>query len=731
MKVLTQNYKTGKLELTEVPVPTIKQGHLLVRTIASAVSIGTERAMIELAQKSLIGKAIARPDWVAQVTKKIKTEGLIEAYRQADGRLNVPLPLGYSSSGVIEEVGEEAGNFSVGDSVVSVGSGYASHAEYVLMPSHLCLKKPDSVSFHEASFAALGGIALEALRLAKPEIGHYVAVIGLGLLGQITAQVLKANGCKVLGIDILQDRLNMAKALGCSAVLDSKTSDLEAEAIRFSEGLGLDSVIILASTKSDEPLRQAASICRERGTIVASGLVGLNVPRDLFFEKELNLVIPKGWGPDVSESVSSRGLQYGFTPQYRWSGEQNVHTFLDLLREGLVNVKALISSQFPFDEADRAYDRILRGEIGSNIGIVLNYEEKEQSKRRITLALSAGSSRLTDTRKVTTAIVGAGQYARGTLLPCLRQLSSSHISWIVSIRGLNAQVMAKKYGIKHVSSDYNEVLRDEAVDLVILLTRHGLHAPMVCDALKSKKHVFVEKPLATTRRQLDKVIDTYSSTQGLHLIVGYNRRFSPASQWLKEQFSNVSEPVGINLRVNAGTVPRDSWIYDDNEGCGRIVGEICHFVDLVQFFSDSLIAEVFCQSFGAEKHHPTDNVAIFLRTENNSIATINYCSGGDKAYPRERIEIIGGEAVGVLDNFRTATFSQFGRTKATGRSPGIRWGHKELLSASFLSILSRKAPRVTFVEYVNNSLATFAIEESMRNNKPSLVENFQVDISDK
>ncbi|SVC80749.1 uncharacterized protein METZ01_LOCUS333603, partial [marine metagenome] len=335
---------------------------------------------------------------------------------------------------------------------------------------------------------------LEALRLAKPEIGHYVAVIGLGLLGQITAQVLKANGCKVLGIDILQDRLNMAKALGCSAVLDSKTNDLEAEAIRFSEGLGLDSVIIFASTKSDEPLRQAASICRERGTIVASGLVGLNVPRDLFFEKELNLVIPKGWGPDVSESVSSRGLQYGFTPQYRWSGEQNVHTFLDLLREGSVNVKALISSQFPFDEADRAYDRILRGEIGSNIGIVLNYEEQEQSKRRITLALSAGSSRLTDTRKVTTAIVGAGQYARGTLLPCLRQLSSSHISWIVSIRGLNAQVMAKKYGIKHVSSDYNEVLRDEAVDLVILLTRHGLHAPMVCDALKSKKHVFVEKP---------------------------------------------------------------------------------------------------------------------------------------------------------------------------------------------------------------------------------------------
>jgi len=731
MKVLTQNYKTGELALIEVPMPTIKHGHLLIRTVASAVSVGTEKSMIELAQKNLIGKALARPDWVAQVTKKIKTEGLLEAYRQADGRLNIPVPLGYSSAGVVEEIGGGVDMFSVGDSVVSLGSGYASHSEYVLMPRALCVKKPSSISFDEASFAALGGIALESLRLAKPEIGHRTAVIGLGLLGQITVQVLKANGCKVLGVDILQNRLQLAKTVGCDAVFDSSTADLEAEAMGFSRGYGLDSVIITASTKSDEPLRQAASMCMERATIVASGLVGLNIPRDLFFEKELNLVIPKGWGPGLSEAAVSEPLSSVLVSQFRWSGIENVRTFLDLVETGAVNVKALISRQFRFSEAVRAYQKVLKGDIGTNVGVVLNYDELPRVKTEMILSLSSGiKTNPSGNRNVTIAIVGAGQYARGTLLPCLGKIDEAHLHWIVSARGINAQAMAKKYGISNISSNYNEALSDDSTDLVILLTRHGLHASMVCDVLESHKHVFVEKPLAITRRQLDKVIVARSKAEDAHLFVGYNRRFSPFSEWLKKKFSVVSGPLGINFRINAGSVSRDSWIYDSDEGGGRIIGEVCHYIDLVQFFSGSLITEVYCQSFGAAHHHPTDNVAIFVRTENDCVSTISYFSGGDKSYPRERIEIIGGEAIGVLDNFRTATFSRFGRTKTAGKSMGSNWGHRELLITSLRSILDGRESPVAMVEYVNNSLTTFSLEESMRLNKPITVEKCAIEIPD-
>ena len=717
MKVLTQNYKTGQLELTDVPIPNVKQDHLVVRTTASAVSIGTERAMIDIAQKSLIGKAIARPDWVAQVTNKIRSEGLMEAYRQANGRLNIPVPLGYSSTGFVEKVGDGIDNFSVGDSVVCFGSGYASHAEYILIPKQYCLKKPESISFDEAAFSALGGIALESVRIAKPQIGHHVAVIGLGLLGQITIQILRANGCRVFGADILQDRRELAKELGCDFVFDSSHKEFEAEVSRFSRDRGVDSVIILAATKSDDPLHKAANICKEHGKIVAGGLVGLNVPREIFFKKELNLSVPRAWGPEYDESGADATSQ-----RYRWTGAENIYTFIDLVDRGLVNIKSLISERFDFFEAEKVYEELLNGKVKNNIGIVLNYETKGHVKRKELISDKVGKQRKIEGNHVATAIIGAGQYARGTLLPCIQKTRGASIRWIISEGGLNAQVMAKKYRVDSISSNYMDALNDPDIDLVVILTRHGLHSSMVCDVLNSGKHVFVEKPLALTRAGLEKVVADYKNSKNLHLIVGYNRRFSPLSKWLRHQFSNILEPLSINFRINAGVVAKESWIYDRDEGGGRIIGEICHFIDLLQFFSNSPITEVFSQTFGSVRYHPTDNVIIFAKTESGTIGTINYCSGGDKAYPRESIEIMGGGAVGILDNFRTATFTQNGQLQSYGKSLGVRWGHKELIEESFRRIVSSDASPVKFSEYVNNSLAIFAIQDSIRANQPISIE---------
>ena len=650
MKVLTQNFRTGNLDFIEVPKPVVKSKFILVRNVASLVSIGTEKAMVELARKSLIGKAIARPDWVAQTTDKIRSEGLVEAYRQSEGRLSRPIPLGYSSSGVVEEVGPGVDRFVAGDHVACTGSGYASHAEYVLVPSQLSARKPEKTDFEEASFVTLGGIALEAIRLAKPEIGQRIAVIGLGLLGLLTVQILKASGCKVLGIDVAQNKLRLGEDFGCDIVAHANSADVESIADSFTRGNGVDSVIILAATESDQPLRQAAAICMERGIIVAGGLIGLNVPRPIFFEKELKLAVPKAHGPGVDDPNFIRHGEHYPLSQFRWNATQNVETFFDLLDEGKVNVKSLISHRFSFDEAKQAYQQVLNGGE-ENIGVVLNYEHRYSDELPIIIPISSRTRKTRNDDELSIGVIGAGQYARGTFLPILSRVKGTRLRWIVAANGINADSVGKKYGFESFSSGTDELLKDEETDVVIVLTRHGSHARIVSDSFRLGKHVFVEKPLALNRPQLDEVLEAYSEGGMPLLAVGYNRRFAPTSMWLKDKFGSITEPIGLNFRINAGMIPRNSWVYDEEEGGGRIVGEICHFIDLVQFFSNSLIVEVFCKSLGSDRYHTTDNLAITLKTENGSISSISYFAGGDKSYPRERFEIFGGGSSGSIREF--------------------------------------------------------------------------------
>ena len=722
MKQVSQNYKTGRLSVDEVPVGLPKRGQLLVRTSASLVSAGTERSMIDLARKSLLGKALARPDLVKQVIAKAKAEGILEAWRQAMGRLDTPVALGYSSAGMVVEVGDGVEGFNVGDRVACTGQGYAGHQEVASVPANLCVKVPGEVDAESAAFVALGGIALEAVRVAHLGLGDTAVVLGLGLLGQIAVQVLKSAGCHVLGMDINPERSSMALSRGAEAVA-TDYGQLAALCHRAAGGKGVDAVIILATADSNEPLEQAAELCREKGRIVATGQVRLEVPRRPFYDKELELVISRAWGPGVYDpSYTEKGLDYpvGYA---KWTAGRNMEEFLKLVAAGSVQVETLITHRFPLDRAQDAYHLILEGDE-PYIGVVLNYPDV-RSASPVSRVVSMGEERRTSTRGKGTlgvGVIGTGLFARSTMLPVLKKSSGTLLRGVAASSGLNARHAAERFGFDYCATDHRELLQDKEVDLIFVLTRHGTHATMVSESLEAGKHVFVEKPLALDREQLQRVEGAFQASQVLDvpplLMVGFNRRYSGPARWLKERFSACQEPMSVHYTVNAGPIPLDHWTYDPEEGGGRIIGEVCHFVDLVQFFTGSSPVRVHAESLSSEGYNPSDNVAITLKMADGSIGSITYVAGGDKRYPKERVEVFGGGAVGVIDNFRGASFTHRGRTHKLKLRMGSDWGHgAEVQVLSEALRLAHPLP-ATFDGYVSTTLATFAAEESLRAGRP-------------
>lgn len=729
MEQIIQNYKSGELRKLDVPAPALKRKHLLVKTVASLASVGTERDILLFARKSLIGKAFARPDLTRQLIAKARTEGLLEAWRQAMGRLDAPVPLGYSSAGVVIDVGSGVEEFSTGHRVAGAGFGCAGHAEMVSVPANLCVKIPEPIDFDEAAFVALGGIALEAVRIALVSLGETVVVIGLGLLGQIAIQLLNAAGCHVIGMDINSQKAEMALQHGAEAVA-ANYYRLSAICDHQTANHGADAVIILAATPSNEPLEQAAQLCRERGRVVAAGLVGLEIPRKPFYDKELELVVSRAWGPGLYDpNYTEKGLDYPIA-YARWTAKRNMLEFLAQVAKGSVSVAHLITHRFPFDRALEAYKLILEGKE-PYIGVLLTYPEAIEPRllSRVVWLKPEQKPAVSVTGEVGIGLIGAGQFAKGTLFPAIKNLKGMHFRGLATATGLNARHTAERLGFDYCTTDYVELLKDPEVTLIFILTRHGSHARFVVETLKAGKHVFVEKPLTLDLEQLREVAETFAvqrSHSGTLLMIGFNRRFSPFTRWLKDRFAGIAQPLAVHCTVNAGFVPADHWVHDPEQGRGRVIGEVCHFVDLIQHLVGSPPVRVHAETLSSAGYKPSDNVVITIKLANGAVGSITYLAGGDRAYPRERVEVFGGGAVGVIENFKAATFTCRGRQQRVRNWLSVDRGHRGEVEALLNAIRSGGPSPVPFEEYVYTTLATFAIEESLRRGEPVLVDLAQL-----
>ena len=719
MKQIMQSYKKGDLSIVDVPLHDLKAGHLLVKTMASMVSVGTEKYMLEMGRKSLVGKAKARPHLVRAVIAKAQAEGIMEAWRQAMGRLDNPVPLGYSSAGVVIGVGDGVEGFSVGDRVACTGAGFAGHTEVASAPANLCVPIPDELDFDVAAFVALGSIALQAVRMAQVSFGETVVVIGLGLLGQVAVQLLTAAGCHVVGMDLDADKATLALKLGAESAATDYAS-MTSAVHQMTGGQGADAVIILAATTSNQPLEQAAINCRERGRVVAAGLVGLEIPRTPFYDKELDFVVSRGWGPGLYDpDFTDRGAKYPLA-YARWTAQSNMAEFLSQAAKGAIEIDQLISHRFSFEHALDAYQLIAEG-TESYLGVLLTYSGDPDMRKMVTLKdseeLSKTLSRRTSLGKVGIGLIGAGLFTQGTLLPAMKGIAGIDFCGVSTSSGLSGQHTARKFGFDYCTTDYDEILRDPQIDLVFVLTQHGTHSDLIGKALGAGKHVFVEKPLAVTLEQLSAVNAVYRQIDNAILMVGFNRRFSPFTIWQKKHFANVSEPLSVVCTINAGIVPGDHWVHDPVAGGGRIIGEICHFVDLIQYLTGSTPTRVYAETFGEGAYKPSDNVTITLKMVNGSLGAINYVSGGDKRHPRERVEITGGGAVGVIENFQAARLTRGGRVRKRRNWLSVDRGHVGEIRALVESIRKGDPAPVEFEEYLYTTLATFAIEESLKTGK--------------
>jgi len=711
VKQVVQNYRTGVLSVLDIPAPAVPPRGLAVRNRASVLSVGTEKLMMDLARKSLLGKARARPDLVKQVVDKVRTEGIRETYRTAMSRLDSLTPLGYSCAGVVEQVSGSPGGIAAGDSVACYGSGYASHAEFVAVPRNLCVKTPPGMPHTHAAFAGVGAIALHAVRLGRPGLGSNVLVIGLGLLGQLAVQILRSAGCRVFGVDLARSRCSLAAEHGAVDAAAPPAQDLREHLLAVSDGAGADIVYVLASTPSRDPIELAADLAARGGRIVAPGMVSLDLPRRAFYDKQLELVVSRSAGPGIYDPAYELGGTDYPREHVRWTAQRNMGHFLDMVSSGQVDVGALITHSFPIERAGEAYALVDQA-YSPALGVVLDYPEAPPVTSRV--ELRAPSRRGTSRDVLQVGVIGAGLWARNTLLPVIKGLGNVELRYLATATGTSAVHSGRKYGFESVTTDYRDVLNDPDIDAVVIATRHDTHAAMTAEALRFGKHVFVEKPPALTPDELGELLAAQEESTAWFM-AGFNRRFAPLAAQMKDVLGKQG-PFSITCRVNAGPVPADSWVHDPERGGGRIVGEVCHFVDLLQFLAGARAVRVYAEGFKTDSPG-IDNVVVSLAFENESIGSIVYGATGDKAFPRERIEVIGGGAACVIDDFRSLVSSRSGKRKSTRRR-GVDRGHRAELTAFFDSVRDGGGPPAPIEQTVSTMLATFAIEESLRTRQP-------------
>ncbi len=700
MKQVEQNYRSGALRVVEVPVPQARAGSLLVATRVSLISAGTERQLVELAKSSLAGKALARPDLVRRVITKAQREGLAPTLEKVFAKLDTPIPLGYSLAGSVIETGFGVADARAGDRVACAGAGIANHAEINAVPKNLCVPIPKGVDDEEAAFVTVGAIALQGVRVAAPTLGERVVVEGLGLIGLLAVQLLKANGCRVLGFDPSPERTALARELGAD---EAVSEGLIEAATAFTEGRGADAVIITASAKSSEPVNTAAELSRLKGRVVVVGSVGMELDREAFYKRELDLRLSMSYGPGrYDPSYENEGHDYPFA-YVRWTEQRNMQAFLELVAARRVTPKALVTHRFPIAEAEEAYRLMTDGT--PHLGILLTYPEQEDRVLSRRLALRpAAVPRMGEAR---IGFIGFGNYAKSTLLPALRKAGGGILTGVATATGVSARHAAERFGFAFAATDAAEVLADESTDTVFIATRHNSHADLVVAALEAGKHVFCEKPLAMNREELAAVLATAARAPG-RLTVGFNRRFAPLMVEAKAALAGRTAPLVMLYRVNAGAIPRDNWI-QGAEGGGRIVGEVCHFVDALTYLCGAPPVEV--RAIAAEGHG--DAVSVLLRMADGSTGTIVYSSIGDAAAPKEYLEALGDGRLMRLDDFRRLTGTVRGRTR-TRRHGRQDKGQRGLVAAFLAATRKGAEPPIPLAELAAVTEATFAIEEALQ-----------------
>ena len=673
-------------------MPALQRGRVLVRTVASLISAGTERAAVELVSKGLVQEARQRPDLVKAVMAKVKNEGLLNTFAAVRDKMVASQALGYSAAGIVTAVAEDVTEFQIGDRVACAGVGYASHAEVLSVPKNLCVHLPEDVSFQAGAYGTLGAIALQGVRLAEPTLGESVVVIGLGLVGQLTVQLLKANGCRVFGLDLDAGRVALALELGADHAEIS--GDGAPNSIHnWTRGRGADAVLITAATDSNQPVELAAKISRLKGRVIVVGMTGLDIPRAPFFSRELKLMISMSYGPGrYDPDYEEKGHDYpiGYV---RWTEKRNIESFLDLVAERRVNVDKLTTHQFRIEDAERAYQLISGESSEPYLGVVLNYDPEADVTRRVSLGAAPAPRQAA--RGIVLGVIGAGGYVPAMLLPHFKTEGVEFRS-IATASGISAHDVGKRFGFAEAVSSADEVLDNQDVNLVVIGTRHDLHAELARKALERNKNVFVEKPLALDDEQLDAVLEAAEQSSG-RLMVGFNRRFSPLAQEAKELFSNRDTPLSIVYRVNAGHIPKEHWTQDPLEGGGRIVGEVCHFIDLMQFFTGAPPVSVYAESVSAKspKIVDADSVFITLRFADGSNGVIAYLSEGDKALAKERVEIFGGGKSFVIDDFRSGKVQDKGQRSQIQRiCAALREGGPAPIALNELAATTRATFRV-------------------------------------
>jgi predicted dehydrogenase/threonine dehydrogenase-like Zn-dependent dehydrogenase len=741
MKQLLQDLKTGNTYVEDIPIPTPQEGQALVRNTVSLVSAGTERMLVEFAEKSLLGKARSRPDLVRQVIDKARREGLLTTIEAAFNRLDQPMKLGYSSAGIITALGENMPGYKVGQRVACAGGGYATHAEYICVPKNLITPIPDHVDFDSAAFATLGAIALHGFRLAETQLGDKIAIIGLGLLGLLTVGIAKAAGCQVFGVDLDPQRVALANKIGATAV---ERQYAENSINSFTKGNGFDSIFICADTSSSDPIELAGAIARDRAKIIAIGAVGLNIPRKIYYEKELSFINSRSYGPGrYDPKYEEAGMDYpiGYV---RWTEGRNLGAVIELIADGAIDISQLVTHRFPISDAPSAYDLITGKTQEKFLGVLITYPDQEPSltasyheKQEVkSLQEMIKIPDINQPEEIRLGVLGAGNFATAMMLPAVRKIPDISLIGIASSSGMSAHYAAKKFGFQSAESDSQRIIEDERINTVAILTRHHNHKDQLLSALSHGKNVFCEKPLAINREDLNEIEEVFinnvmfedSSKQKPnqknlkpYLTIGFNRRFAPLSIRLKSFLKMRSEPLIAHYRVNAGYIPLNHWLHDPNQGGGRIIGEGCHFIDYLTFLVGEPPLSVHAMALPDNGYYKEDNLVMLFRFPDSSIGTVSYLANGDKSFSKEMVEVFFGGNIAVLNDFRSLELIQDGKRKKYRSTLRQDKGHKAIWEAFSRSIIKATLPPIPYKDIFSVTRASIAAIESMRKEETVII----------